>query len=57
MILHEPTPDVTDKEIPEFTYNSLSRALARKNVEEPSEKFEKKRVAFKDQDTSDKPKE
>lgn len=34
VILHEPTPEVTDRDITEFTYNSLSRALAKKNVQE-----------------------
>lgn len=34
VILHEPTPEITDKDIPEFTYNSLSRALSKKNVQE-----------------------
>lgn len=46
VLLHEPTPDVTDKDIPEFTYNSISRALAKKNVQERSEKFEKKRATY-----------
>lgn len=58
VILHEPTPEVTDKDIPEFTYNSLSRALAKKNAQEAEQKenFEKKRAIYKDEDTSDKPK-